>query len=140
MKKYVLVIFAVLLVFGLGYYFAYTTKFSENAELKKQLSEIETQKVSIDLEKEKLKEQIRLKEVEVEIKEVEISDLQSKITANGRNLANERQKVQKAIENYQQELANISIPTDNYSRCIRLCESRASLGYSCSSDFCLQYR
>lgn len=140
MKKYTLIALAILVVFGLGYFFAYSTKFSENVELKKQLSEIQTQKTSIDAEKDKLKEQIKVKEIEAEMKEVEISGLQSRITANGKNLANERQKVQKAIESYQQELANIAVPTDNYSRCLRLCESRASLGYSCSDKFCEQYK
>lgn len=140
MKRYIFIGLAIIAIFGVGYFFAYSTRFSENAELQKQLSEIQGQKTSIDAEKDKLKEQIKVKELEAEMKEVEISDLQSKIAANGKNLANERQKVQKAIESYQQELANIAVPTDNYSRCLRLCESRASLGYPCSSQLCDQYK
>ena len=138
--KYGLILVGVLVVFGLGYWFAYGTKLSENAELKKQLQAIEVQKTTIDKQQSELKEQIKVKEAEADVKEAEVSNLQAALAAKSKNLDNERQKVKKAVETYEQELANISIPTDNFIRCERLCRSRAELGYPCAATFCDQYK
>ena len=140
MIKYVVLVLIVLAAFSAGYLLAHTAKFSENAELRKQVETIQQTKDNIDKEQAQLKEQIKIKETEAELKEQEISKLTYLISANGRSLANEKQKVQKAVNEYQKELANIAIPTDNYSRCLRLCESRRTLGYSCTDNFCDQYK
>jgi len=140
MKKYLIIGLLLVASFGAGFLISSFKYSSSNALLKESLNNISIEKEKIEKEKTELTSKINSSLESAESKEKEVQELNSILAQNRRNLSNEKQKLQKATETFNQEISNISIPTDNYSRCIRLCSTRAELGFACVPDFCSQFK
>ncbi len=140
MYKWIIVGVLIIASFAGGFFVNRSWDSAGNNQLTQQIQVIEQQKADIDAERSKLREEIKVKDEQAAVKELEVAQLHSLISAKTQGLSDEQAKISKAIEDYEKELTNINTPTDQHTRCERLCANRKELGYPCSSSFCSQYK
>ncbi|HNC56664.1 MAG TPA: hypothetical protein PLP33_14535 [Leptospiraceae bacterium] len=139
-KKYLIFIIIIVIAFGAGYFLHSGIADRDTGLVQRQLQEKDSQLKELTSQSEKIKAELKIKDEQAAVKEIEVAQLQTLITANNKNLIDEQEKIKKASEEYEKEIAGINNPIDNFARCNRLCSTRASLGYPCKPNFCLQYK
>jgi septal ring factor EnvC (AmiA/AmiB activator) len=127
-------------IFSVGFFLSKGLSYSNKKILESQVEKLQETRDTIDKEKEKLKLDLQKKEESVELKNNEILKLQDRVSYNEKIINKEKQKNNEIKEAYDKEIVNISSDIDNFNRCLRLCASRAELGYPCAADFCSQFK
>lgn len=140
MRKIIIYVVIGAAIFSAGFFLSKGFNYSDKKILESQVEKLQETRDTIDKEKEKLKSDLQKKEESVALKDNEILKLQDKVSYNEKIINKEKQKTNEIKEAYDKEIVNISSDTDNFNRCLRLCSSRAELGYPCATDFCSQFK
>lgn len=137
MYKYILIFLATVGLFIAGYFTANKIK---GTQYDKQIQTIEADRAKLTQEQAMLKQQYTLLEEKAAVKDQEVEQLHALISANNKGLEIQANKISEATRSYESEISTINTNTDNLQRCLRLCATRAELGFKCSANFCDRYK